>query len=611
MRKKALLTLLVLLSLWLAAWPPPAQAAAQEGPAAAKARVVITGQVKDTHDEPVRDAEIGVLVNGKEYVEHLKHGEAKPAVTSSDGGFNIALELPREVASTASFGLEVVKTSYRNIDRLELGRATYLRDEDGVPTYIAHSAITLAREIGPAFWIGVLVLAGIYVIISFEVLHRTLAALLGAALVLAVSYTVGQFYPDYFVMSYEEAMRAIDWNVIFLLFGMMIIVGILKTTGVFQWLAYKSFQLAGGRVYLLAAIMMVVTAVVSAFLDNVTTMLLICPVTIEICLILKLHPFALLLPETLASNFGGTATLIGDPPNIMIGSYAGLTFNDFVWALTPCVILVMVMQVLVTKFYYGKQYAAAEIKGGAEPAGAYKELGAGSQSVGVAQTREARLEQMYMEMRTKYAITNAKLLKVGLGVLAIVIGLFITHGALHMEVSIAALFGAALLLVLSKVDIVHVLEKEIEWSTLVFFMMLFIIVGASEGVGLLQIVADWIKRASAGNLVVAILIIAWTSAYLSAFIDNIPFTATMLPIVAYLTKTIPGAENMVLWWALSLGACFGGNGTVIGASANVVTAGLMEKAGYPVSFGHFMRYGMPVMTLSMIIASFWLVFILR
>jgi Na+/H+ antiporter NhaD/arsenite permease-like protein len=160
-------------------------------------------------------------------------------------------------------------------------------------------------------------------------------------------------------------------------------------------------------------------------------------------------------------------------------------------------------------------------------------------------------------------------------------------------------------------DIVHILEKDVEWSTLVFFMMLFVIVGAAEKVGLLQLVADWIFRTSAGNLVVAILLIAWVSAFLSAVIDNIPFTATMLPIVAYLTKTMPGAENMVLFWALSLGACFGGNGTLVGASANIVTAGLMEKAGYPVSFGYFLRVGMPFMIMSMIIASLWLVFFLR
>jgi Na+/H+ antiporter NhaD/arsenite permease-like protein len=270
----------------------------------------------------------------------------------------------------------------------------------------------------------------------------------------------------------------------------------------------------------------------------------------------------------------------------MIGSYAGLTFNDFVMALTPVVIITMIAQVAVTKFIYGRDYTAAQIK-------------------------ESDLERMYIEMKAKYAITDAKLLKFGLGVLAFVIGLFIAHGVLHMEVSIAALIGAALLLLLSRLEIVHLLEKDVEWPTLVFFMMLFVVVGAAEEVGLLQIIADWIVGVSAGNLVAAILIIAWVAAIMSAVIDNIPFTATMLPIVAYLTKTIPGAEDMILWWALALGACFGGNGTLIGASANVVTAGLLEKAGYPISFGYFLKVGFPIMLGSMVIASAWLVLVMR
>jgi Na+/H+ antiporter NhaD/arsenite permease-like protein len=496
----------------------------------------------------------------------------------------VEFELPRAQAATARPELVFEKPSYKKLTGLQV--PSLFQQPGDATDFFGHVQATMERHIGPAFWVAFIILLGIYVLIASELMHRTLAALLGAGLVLFVTYTFGTFYPDYFVISYPDAIGSIDWNVIFLLFGMMIIVGILKETGLFQWLAFKAFKVAKGKVYLLAGIMMFVTGITSAFLDNVTTMLLLTSVILEICLILKLHPFTIIMPCILASNFGGTATLIGDPPNIMIGSYAGLTFNDFVIALTPCVLVVMFAQVFVTRFFYGKDYSAAQIK-------------------------ETELERMYLEMKVKYAITNAKLLKIGLIVLAFVIGLFIAHGALHMEVSVAALIGAALLLVLSKMDIVHILEKDVEWSTLVFFMMLFVVVGAAEKVGLLQLVADWIFKTSAGNLVVAILLIAWVSAFLSAVIDNIPFTATMLPIVAYLTNTMPGAENMVLFWALSLGACFGGNGTIVGASANIVTAGLMEKAGYPVSFRYFMWYGMPVMIMSMLIASAWLVFVLR
>jgi Na+/H+ antiporter NhaD/arsenite permease-like protein len=591
---------------------PASASAGGEGSAADMAKVIVSGTVRDGHQEPVPDADIEVNLNGQPFVPHGEgHGHGAGWKSSSDGSFAVEFELPRAQAAQAQVQLAFSKPSYKTIEGVQVPG---LFQQPGDTTDLfGHVQATMQRHIGPAFWIALIILVGIYVLIAFEFMHRTLAALLGAALVLTVSYTFGTFNADYFVITYDKAIGSIDWNVIFLLFGMMIIVGILKETGLFQWLAYKAFKMAKGKVYVLAGIMMFVTGIVSAFLDNVTTMLLLTPVLIEICMILKLHPFTMLMPCVLASNFGGTATLIGDPPNIMIGSYAGLTFNDFVVALTPCVLVVMAVQVFMTKFWYGKDYAAAEITDGHHVAAKDLTTTAGrtAASPGKAMNREQRLQQMYVEMQVKYAITNAKLLKIGLIVLAFVIGLFIAHGALHMEVSIAALIGAAILLLLSKMDIVHLLEKDVEWSTLVFFMMLFVIVGAAEGVGLLQIVADWIFKTSQGNLVVAILLIAWVSAFLSAIIDNIPFTATMLPIVAYLTKTMPGAENMVLFWALSLGACFGGNGTLVGASANIVTAGLLEKAGYPVKFRYFMGYGMPVMIVSMIISSFWLIFWLR
>jgi len=553
-------------------------------PSMETARVVISGKVSDRRSEPVSDCRIGVLVDGQPVESGAHGGHGKGWKTSEDGSFLIKMDLPKEKAAQTKPVLTFDKPSYKRLQSVEVPALMEHAGQEA--DLIGYAEATMERCFSPAFWIGLAVLVGIYALIALEVVHRTLAAMLGAGIVLLVSYTLGTFYPDYFIISYERAIGAIDWNVIFLLFGMMIIVGVLKETGLFQWLAYRSFKLARGKVYLLSAILMVVTGVTSAFLDNVTTMLLLTPVTIEICLILKLHPFTLLLPCVLASNFGGTATLIGDPPNIMIGSFAGLTFNDFVIALSPVVVITMAVQIFMTKFWYGKDYVAAQVQ-------------------------ETQLQQMYVEMQEKYAITDAKLLKFGLGVLAFVIFLFIMHGVLHMEVSIAALIGAAVLALLSRMDFVHLLEKDVEWPTLVFFMMLFVVVGAAEHVGLLQVIADWIADMSAGNLVVAILIIAWVAAIMSAIVDNIPFTATMLPIVAYLTKTVPGAEDMVLYWALALGACFGGNGTIIGASANVVTAGLMEKAGYPITFMQFMRVGVPFMVMGMVISSLWLVLVMR
>lgn len=526
-------------------------------------KVLIAGHIKDTHNEPIKEVEV------KAYVEEKLVGEV---VTSSDGGYTLEFFLP---SPPEKVKLEVWKHCY---EKKEIIIEEFAKKDN---EYYARVDLELKNIITPAFYLAAFILLGIYVLIALEVLHRTLAALLGAALMLFISYTIGTYDKRYFIISFEDAMHAIDMNVIFLLMGMMIIVAIMKKTGVFQWLAYKSYAMAKGRVYRLAVILMFVTGVTSAFLDNVTTMLLLTPVTIEICLVLGISPLALLIPEVLASNIGGTATLIGDPPNIMIGSYANLTFNDFVINLTPVVLISMVVQAIMMKFYYGREYKKAKVK---------------------------NVDEVLERLKEEYKITDRKLLNQSLAILGFVILLFIVHGRLHMEPSIAALIGASLLLLISKENVVHMLE-EVEWSTLVFFMGLFIIVGGAEETGLIKMIADGVKTLSGGDLVKAIALIMWVSAFMSAFVDNIPFTATMLPIVSYLTSVIPGAENNVLWWALSIGACFGGNGTLVGASANIVTAGLAEKAGYPVTFMDFLKIGMLTMIVTTAIGMVWLILV--
>jgi len=325
------------------------------------------------------------------------------------------------------------------------------------------------------------------------------------------------------------------------------------------------------------------TAFSSAFLDNVTTMLLLTPVTIEIAVSLGISPLALLIPEILASNIGGTATLIGDPPNIMIGSFANLTFIEFVQNLAPVCAIVMMILFIFAKYVFGKEYNKAKVDD---------------------------IQKFIVQLREEYKITDFTLLSVGLVIMTIVIALFLTHGIWHMEVCIAALFGASLLfsfgLLTKKVDMLELIEKDIEWTTLLFFMFLFILVGGVEETGMLDIVADGVLYLAQGNLVTSICLILWVSAIMSAFVDNIPFTATMLPIVAYLTQVIPGAESGVLWWALAFGACFGGNGTMIGASANVVTLGISESAGYPIRFFQFMKIAFPFMLISVAVANVWL-----
>jgi Na+/H+ antiporter NhaD/arsenite permease-like protein len=408
--------------------------------------------------------------------------------------------------------------------------------------------------------------------------------MLGAALMMCISYTVGTINPDFRVYSFERAIFAVDMNVIFLLMGMMIIVGVLKNTGVFQWCAYISYKMAKGKVFLLTIILMTFTAVSSAFLDNVTTMLLLTGVAIEIAVSCSLNPLYLLIPLVLASNVGGTATLIGDPPNIMIGSYAGLTFMDFVIALAALCGVGMLIMFVYTKLVWGKDYVKA-------------------------QASVANVEEFTAELKEKYKIYDPTLLTYGLAVLGFAIFLFLSHGYWHMEVSIAALTGASILftigVVTNKVDMLHLIEKDIEWPTLMFFIFLFVLVGAVEEAGLLAVIADWILELSKGNFLLAMTLILWVAAIMSAFVDNIPFTATMLPIVAYLSKVIPGSEN-TLWWALAVGACFGGNGTIIGASANVVTMGIAESKGYHISFIGFMKTAFPYMILSIGLAQVWI-----
>ena len=550
---------------------------AEKADAGPSDHLLITGTVSNAQGKGLKEVKVGVFVNGKETLLR------EELVTSSSGGFQVKLNLPQGVLPGAKVELEFSKASYEPSGRTAVERLFEdHKDEKGYVTYLSHVDTVLKRVITPAFWIATLVLLGVYVVIAIELLHRTLAAMVGGALLLLITYTAGTFFPDFFILSFEDAIKAIDMNVIFLLMAMMIIVGVMKKTGIFQWLALKSFEVARGNVFGLAAVLMFVTAFVSAFLDNVTTMLLVTPVTIEISKALKINPLSLMLPEVFASNVGGTATLIGDPPNIMIGSYAKLSFVDFAHNLSLICLIGLAASILYYLWYFKKDYGKAEV---------------------------GDVKEMTRKLREEYKITDMKLLNMCLIVLGITIFLFIVHGALNMEPSIAALMGAGALLVFSRVNIVEMLEHEIEWPTLIFFMMLFVVVAGAEETGLIQVIADWVSNVSKGSLVVAVIMILWVSAIASAFIDNIPFTATMLPIVAYLNQVIPGAETGILWWSLALGACLGGNGTMIGASANVVTVGIAESLGHPISFMTYMKMAWWPMMITVGLCMGWLLIV--
>lgn len=419
-------------------------------------------------------------------------------------------------------------------------------------------------------WVSTAVLVVTYGAIMAERLNRAVVALLGAGVLIVVG-----------LLDQKEALRGIDWNTIALLTGMMILVAVTKKCGVFQYVAIVSAQWVKARPAGLMIMLSLVTAVFSSLLDNVTTVLLIAPVTLAIAQELEVPAYPFLFAEIFASNIGGTATLIGDPPNILIGSLAGLTFNDFVLNLAPVIVIVLAVQLAIVHFLWGRSLKATE-------------------------EAEARV----LAMRAREAITDRRLLKQSLGVLAGVVLGFVLARALHLEAGSIAIVGAAVLLALDNIG--HPPDRqhhhvtgafnEVEWITIFFFVGLFVIVHGVEVGGLLKIVADALVNVTRGDRTIATLAILWASAILSAIIDNIPFVATMIPVIKNMAPTFGGPEGLLpLWWALSLGACLGGNGTLIGASANLTVAGIAERNGVPFRFISFLLYALPMMLVSILI----------
>lgn len=408
-----------------------------------------------------------------------------------------------------------------------------------------------------------LVLFLVYVLITLEKLPRVVIALLGASL-LIVCKSVTQ----------EEAVHYIDFNVIFLLVGMMIIVNILKETGGIRWLAIWTAKKVNGSGVLLMIYFALLTAFISAFLDNVTTVLLLGSVTIAIAKDLKINPVPYLVTQVLASNVGGTATLIGDPPNIMIGSAAKLDFNQFIIHLTPVVLIILPVTMVTLYLIYGNKLDI--------PKEAQKELSS---------------------MSLKGMVTNKKLLSRTLIVISIVIIAFFFHGVLGLEAGTIALAGASVLLIFENR---HHIWQDVEWTTIFFFVGLFIIVGAVEKVGTIHYLAELMFKLCKGSYENIAISILWMSGFLSAFIDNIPYTATMIPLIKDLGRYY--GDLNPLWWSLALGACLGGNGTLIGASANVVVADMASKNKFPITFIEFLKIGMLVMIESLVIctAYIWL-----
>ncbi len=439
---------------------------------------------------------------------------------------------------------------------------------------ISHPTVTMIRQISPAFWLAAVVFIIVLILIALGFLHNTLAAFSGASFLLAISYL---FRTNLYIFNFSQAISYIDWNVIFLIMGMMMVIAVVENTGIFHWLAYFAYRISKGKLWILLMVLMLITGIASAFLDNVTTMLLMTPITVQIALALNISPLSLLIPEVFASNVIGVSTLIGTPTNILIGSFGKITFNDFLTNLTPGILLAFVGLVIYSWLSYRKDLSGEKT---------------GSQLL---------LEKL--EERSR--ITNPENLKksgwIGGGMLV----LFIFGESIHLLPSVTALIGASTLLLWIRPDIDEMIGA-VDWTTLVFFMSLFIVVGAIQEVGLISMIANLIANLIGDNLTLAIIVVTWFSAILSMIIANIPFTAAMLPVIAYLTLIIPGAESKVLFYCLSIGSAMGGNGSLIGASANMITAGIAERAGYKISYGYFMRKGIPAMLITVSLALIWL-----
>jgi Na+/H+ antiporter NhaD/arsenite permease-like protein len=449
------------------------------------------------------------------------------------------------------------------------------------------------KNVTPVLSISALVLISIYIVLSLEIIHRGSLALLGATIILSVAIGFGALQPeDSLDFIIEEA---IDFNTIGLLLGMMVIVAILGETGVFYWVGIKATNLSKGNLWKLMLLLSTFTAITSMFIDNVTTILLMVPVTLSIVRVLKVPPIPFILSQALVSNIGGSATLIGDPPNILIGSAANIDFNSFLIYMGPTVAIVFVASLFLLRFFFRKDL---QIKEKQEQ---------GEAQITIENNSKINLADELIQPESSF-IKDKNLLKKCMIVLVGVITLFSLQNLHHLEVSVIALGGATILLVITRTHFEKILH-EVDWATLIFFTGLFIIIGIAQHVGLISILSSAAINLTGGNFWNTYIMIIWLSGIASAFVDNIPFTATMIPLIETLNAnpkialTVDEFQTSPLWWALAIGADFGGNGTLIGSSAGVVAAGLSERFGYRISFIRWFKIGFPFMLVTLAIST--------
>ncbi len=412
--------------------------------------------------------------------------------------------------------------------------------------------------------IAIVIFLVVMVLIISEKVHRTTAALSGAVALFLVG-----------ILDFDTGVEHIDFETLGVLVGMMIFVAVVKNSGIFEYLAIRAAKLAKGNPWHIMVLFCIITAVLSAFLDNVTTVLLIGPVTFTVCKMLETSPIPFFIAEIIASNVGGTATLIGDPPNIMIGSATGLTFMDFLVYDGPAVLILMVVCMLCFYIIYGK-------------------------NMGVSEDKQAAV----MTLHAHDAITSQSLFTKSVVMTILTALAFVLHSAVDIEPCVVALTAAAIMLLLSRVEMEKTL-LDVEWATIGFFAGLFVVVGGLAETGIIEMLAYALLDATGGELMLTIIILVWASAIISSFLDNIPLVATLIPIVQ--TMETAGIDVMPYWWAISLGACIGGIGTLIGASANVVLAGISGRYGYPITFMEYTKIGFPLMIFFTAICCVYLV----
>ena len=399
--------------------------------------------------------------------------------------------------------------------------------------------------------------------IMTEKLHRTVAAVAGALLLILTG-----------VLSVESGFSYVDLNTLGVLIGMMLFVAVVKNSGIFEYIAIKAAKIAKGRPWPLMVLFALITAVLSAFLDNVTTVLLIGPMTLAITSMLRINPIPFFMTQIMASNIGGTATLIGDPPNIMIGSAAGLSFTDFITNTGVAVLFVLAATIVCFYFIYGRKLHV-----------------------------EPEAMDSILQLDENKAIKDRSLLIKSVVMILLVVFGFVFHSQLHLESCTIALTAAAVMLLIGRQDVEEIVAG-VEWTTILFFTGLFIVVGGLQETGVIQILANGLMDLTEGHMTLTILLILWVSAIVSSFLDNIPFVATLIPLI--LTMQSSGVDVTPLWWAVSLGACLGGDGTLIGASANVVLSGISNRHGFPITFASYFKVGFPLMLVSVAISTVFL-----